>query len=124
MVGRWQLPETPSLNLLAHVPDVADIFMVDLGDGELYMHSEITCKEPGKLSNMKRMENVFLQVCLGLYENGMEEVLTFVDPTRPEQERFCEFFGFEETGYLKVFVTPSGEELVRKELAYRFPIED
>lgn len=124
MVGRWRLLETPSLNLVADIPDLIKMYMVDVGDGELYMHSDILCENPGKVSNMKRLEQVFLSVCLGLYEQGFENVLTFIDPYDDTQRRFCEFFGFEETGYMQVFTTPEGKELVREVLVYNFPMQD
>lgn len=100
------------------------MYLVDIGEGELTMHSAILTNNPGSVSNMKRLEAVFLQVVLGLWERGMTEVKTFVDPEDPKQKRFCEFFGFEPNGYMKILVTPDGQELIREEMVYKFPIPD
>jgi hypothetical protein len=109
---------------VAQVPGLIDMYLVDIGEGELTMHSDIICKDPGKPSNMKALEKVFLSVCLGLYERGLTEIKTFVDPEEPKQKRFCEFFGFEPNGYMKVLYTPDGRELIREEMVYHFPIEE
>lgn len=124
MVGHWRLPATPSLNLVASIPGLVDMYLIDVGDGELSLHSDIKHEKPGTVSFMKNFEKVFLSVVLGLFERGMTEVKTFVDPEEPKQARFCEFFGFEPTGYIKIFITPEGKELIREEMVYKFPIDE
>ncbi len=97
--------------------------MVDLGDGELYMHSEMLSKEMHKPSVMRELEKIFLLLCLGLQEHGMDEVKTFVDPAEPNQGRFCEFFGFDYNGVEKIFTNNEGKEFIRHEMVYRLPDE-
>ncbi len=122
MVGHWHLPETPSLNLVHDVPGLVQVYLVALADGELYMHSNV--EAPCTPSNMKKLESIFIEICLGLYERGMEEVKTFVDPTDENQVRYCEFYGFELSGKVMIFTTPAGEELVRAEMVYKLPLDE
>ena len=98
--------------------------MVDFGDGELYMHSEMLTEEFHKPSVMQELERIFLLLCLGLQEEGMDVVKTFVDPAAPDQGRFCEFFGFDYNGVSKTFINSDGKEFLRHEMTYSLPLDN
>lgn len=122
--GHSPLPGTPSLNKIADIPGMVKMWLVDMGDGEQYLHSKMLAENMHRPSVMKELEQIFLVVMIGLYENGMKEVKTFVDPEHPEQGRFNEFFGFEYNGISKVYTTNTGEEVIRDEMVYRLPLEE
>lgn len=119
-VGQSPSPATPSLNLVYADPDgSASMYLIDSGDGELHVHVDV--KGEITKSRLKHFEEVFLAMVLGLIERGLDHIGTWVQST-PEQIRFAEFFGFEETGFFKLFrVTQEDEPIVLREMIYIFP---
>lgn len=99
-------------------------FLVDLGDGELYFHSDVLTPDTHKPSVMKELERIFLIIMIGLKEHGMDEVQTFVDPEQPDQGKFSEFFGFEYNGMEKTFTNQDGQEFRRLIMTYSLPEEE
>jgi len=95
---------------------------MDAGTGELTLHAHITGPIP--LSRLKWFEEVFLRIVLGCAERGMKEIVTWVDYDNETHSRFAEFFGFEESGFLKLLRMDNGQEFLMKEMFYEIPLDD
>lgn len=122
MVGQSPSPVTPSLNIL-YTEDDFTVYAVDTGDGEFTIHCDVRAKVTPSL--FKRIEEVFSFIVLGLIERGLESVDTWTEYDNEGQEHFANFFGFEETGFLKNVILINGDEILMKEMRYTFPtLED
>ena len=121
MVGQWQLPGTPSFNLVYKEPELA-FYLVDLGTGELQFHADIQGKFP--LSRMKHIEKVFITLVAALADKGMTQLVTWVNDDSPTKIRFAEFFGFEQTDFMKILQYEDGSELLMREMIFVFPLDE
>ena len=73
---------------------------------------------------MKHMNDVWMQIVIGLWERGMTYVDTWVQFNNRKQSRFAEFFGFEFTGFLKNVQFVNSGEMLFEEMRYHIPLED
>lgn len=122
MVGQSPLPVTPSLNIL-YTEDDFTVYAIDTGDGEFTIHCDVKAKVTPSL--FKRIEEVFSFIVLGLIERGLDSVDTWIECDNAGQEHLANFFGFEETGFLKNVILVNGDEILMKEMRYTFPsLED
>ena len=119
------LAGTPTLNLV-YKEEGLQVFFMDAGDGSLSIHAHIEGDIP--ISRMKHLEEVWLLIVLGLHERGMKTIEAWVEYGDATKKRFAQFFGFEETGFLKevTFYKEDGTEyfFLMEEMQYVIPIED
>jgi hypothetical protein len=116
-VGQLPLQGTPRLNRV-YADERVQMFLVDFGTGELTIHCNIKVKPT--LSVIKHINEVFNCIVLGLIERGADHLDTWVEDD-PKQVNFAEFFGFEETGYMRIIEGPDGNNLPLREMRFKFP---
>src|SRR6476469_9787544 len=95
-VGQSPLPETPFLNVIyTDQYDGSRLFLLR-EDDEYYLIPDI--KSPVTISRLKKFEEVFIAVTLGLIERGVTHVNVWVNANEVKDYNLALFFGFEETG--------------------------
>ena len=111
---------TPRLNCIYQEPG-ASVYLVDFGDGSLTLHVSFTGKIT--LSRIKHFEEIWSMIVIGLWERGSTTVDTWIEYNNETQRRFAEFFGFENTGFLKEMEFNNGTSMLMEEMQYKIPLE-
>lgn len=94
------------------------MWITDVGEGTLQLHAII--QGPITFTRIKHFRDVLDNLILDLIDRGMDHIDTWVEHDNENNVRFAEFFGFVDTGWLKI-INIQGHEYVMQEMRLTFP---